>query len=196
MDAGSGRDVDTVIVDGVMLVQGGRATRVDEAMSTRRARPPSTTGARAGLALGGAGVTIVPPAFPITAPNADARPRGSAARRGRHRHRPDLRLVLAWAMDVALRRVLDLEPDAVLVGRARVVGARRAAAGQHVDIALGRLAARLESATNRRVDLVLLDEAPAPLAYRVFGNDKAARKVDGRFMADDLPFLFGPAAGA
>src|SRR5262249_10884071 len=34
--------------------------------------------------------------------------------------------------------------------------------------ALGSLAARLQSAIGRRVDLVLLDEAPAPLAYRIF----------------------------
>ncbi len=34
--------------------------------------------------------------------------------------------------------------------------------------ALGRLSARLESVAGRRVDLVLLDEAPPPLAYRIF----------------------------
>jgi hypothetical protein len=34
--------------------------------------------------------------------------------------------------------------------------------------ALGSLSARLESAIGRRVDLVLLDEAPPPLAYRIF----------------------------
>ena len=33
---------------------------------------------------------------------------------------------------------------------------------------LGGLAARLESAAGRPVDLVLLDEAPAALAYRIF----------------------------
>jgi predicted nucleotidyltransferase len=35
-------------------------------------------------------------------------------------------------------------------------------------IALGALAAKLESAAGRRVDLVLLDEAPPGLAYRIF----------------------------
>ena len=35
-------------------------------------------------------------------------------------------------------------------------------------IALGGLAARLEAAAGRRVDLVLLEEAPAGLAYRIF----------------------------
>ncbi len=34
--------------------------------------------------------------------------------------------------------------------------------------ALGRIVAALESASGLPVDLVLLDEAPAPLAYRVF----------------------------
>ena len=38
--------------------------------------------------------------------------------------------------------------------------------------ALGGLAARLESAAARRVDLVLLDEAPAPLAYRIFRDGR------------------------
>jgi predicted nucleotidyltransferase len=35
-------------------------------------------------------------------------------------------------------------------------------------LTLGQLAARLESAAGRPVDLVLLDEAPSPLAYRIF----------------------------
>jgi predicted nucleotidyltransferase len=35
-------------------------------------------------------------------------------------------------------------------------------------IGLGGLAARLEAAAGRRVDLVLLEEAPAGLAYRIF----------------------------
>jgi len=34
--------------------------------------------------------------------------------------------------------------------------------------AVGSLIARLERATGRSVDLVILDEAPSPLAYRVF----------------------------
>src|SRR5467141_1479831 len=38
IDAGSGRDVDTVIVDGEILVQGGRATRIDEDEVYARAR--------------------------------------------------------------------------------------------------------------------------------------------------------------
>ena len=38
IDAGSGRDIDTVIVDGKTLVQGGRLTRVDEEAVYARAR--------------------------------------------------------------------------------------------------------------------------------------------------------------
>jgi predicted nucleotidyltransferase len=81
----------------------------------------------------------------------------------------------------ALRRVLDAESDvayALLFGSASKGTVRP---DSDVDIAieltagaardlrtLGGLAARLESAAGRPVDLVLLDEAPAPLAYRVF----------------------------
>ena len=43
----------------------------------------------------------------------------------------------------------------------------RAGAARDVR-SLGGLAARLESAVGRPIDLVLLDEAPAPLAYRIF----------------------------
>jgi predicted nucleotidyltransferase len=86
-------------------------------------------------------------------------------------------------MKEALRRVLDAEPD---VAYAVLFGSRAndtARPDSDVDIAigltvgaardvgtLGRLAARLESAAGRAVDLVLLDEAPAPLAYRIFRN--------------------------
>lgn len=88
-------------------------------------------------------------------------------------------------MDDALRRVLDLEPDLLyaLVFGSVSRGSQRP--DSDVDIAVefrpgaardvrtvGRLASRLESATRRPVDLVLLDEAPAPLAYRVFGHGR------------------------
>jgi hypothetical protein len=94
-------------------------------------------------------------------------------------------------MDDALRQALDLEPDLLY---AFVFGS--SARGTHrpdsdVDIAMefrpgsapgvramGRLAARLESATRRPVDLVLLDEAPAPLAYRVFGHGRVLIERD------------------
>ena len=85
----------------------------------------------------------------------------------------------------ALRHVLEAEPGvayALLFGS----GARGTAhpgsdadvaveltAGTSRDVqALGGLAARLESAAARRVDLVLLDEAPAPLAYRIFRDGR------------------------
>lgn len=81
----------------------------------------------------------------------------------------------------ALRRILETEPGvayALLFGSS----ARRKerpdsdadiaielTAGVARDVhALGGLAARLESAAGRPIDLVLLDEAPAPLAYRIF----------------------------
>lgn len=81
----------------------------------------------------------------------------------------------------ALRQALEAEPA---VGYALLFGSRARGTehpGSDADVAvgltagaardvqtLGRLAARLESAAGRRVDLVLLDEAPAPLAYRIF----------------------------
>jgi len=84
-------------------------------------------------------------------------------------------------MLAALRRVLEAEPDvayALLFGSsARGTGhtgsdadiAIELRAGAARDVgSLGILAARLEAAIARPIDLVLLDEAPAPLAYRVF----------------------------
>ncbi len=88
-------------------------------------------------------------------------------------------------MRAALRRVLEAEPDvtyALLFGS----NARGTAhAGSDADIAielrpgaaravrsLGGLAARLESAIGRPIDLVLLDEAPVALAYRIFRDGR------------------------
>ncbi len=84
-------------------------------------------------------------------------------------------------MRTRLRLVLESEPDvacALLFGSSTQGTAR---AGSDADIAvelrpgaprdvrtLGALTARLEAAISRPVDLVLLDEAPAPLAYRIF----------------------------
>jgi len=55
------------------------------------------------------------------------------------------------------------------------------AKGVHLStLEIGELIARLESAAGRSVDLVLLDEAPPALAYRVFrdGQVLAARDRD------------------
>jgi predicted nucleotidyltransferase len=56
-------------------------------------------------------------------------------------------------------------------------------------IDLGALAAKLESAAGRRVDLVLLDEAPPGLAYRVFRDGLT-------IVARDKPALAGRRARA
>jgi uncharacterized protein len=81
----------------------------------------------------------------------------------------------------ALREALDNEPDVVyaLLFGSSARGTRGPGSDADVAVelapgaardarALGRLIARLESATDRQVDLVLLDEAPPPLAYRIF----------------------------
>ena len=67
-DAGSGRDVHTVIVDGKVLVQDGRLTRVDEAAVYAKAREATRHywGNVASWRWDGADVErIVPPAFPL-----------------------------------------------------------------------------------------------------------------------------------
>jgi cytosine/adenosine deaminase-related metal-dependent hydrolase len=68
VDGACGRDVDTVIVDGQVLVEGGRLTRVDEAEVFARARE-ATRGYWARVPewrWDGATVDrIIPPAFPI-----------------------------------------------------------------------------------------------------------------------------------
>jgi uncharacterized protein len=84
-------------------------------------------------------------------------------------------------MRAALRGVLEAEPAvayAILFGSG-ARGTRRADSDLDVAIGLrpgaardvhtlGGLAARLESASGRPIDLVLLDEAPISLAYRIF----------------------------
>jgi cytosine/adenosine deaminase-related metal-dependent hydrolase len=68
VDSASGRDVDTVIVDGQVLVQGGRATRVDEdaVLAKARAATERYWSHVPGWRWDGAGVDqIVPSAFPI-----------------------------------------------------------------------------------------------------------------------------------
>src|SRR5215467_1498620 len=70
VDAGSGRDVDTVIVDGKVLIQGGRAVRVDEDEVCAKAREATRNfwSHVPSWRWDGAGVDrIVPPAFPMRA---------------------------------------------------------------------------------------------------------------------------------
>ncbi|HET7342329.1 MAG TPA: amidohydrolase family protein [Methylomirabilota bacterium] len=68
IDAGSGRDIDTVIVDGATLVQGGRLTRVDEEAVYAKAREAVRHywDALPKWRWDGATVDrIIPPAFPL-----------------------------------------------------------------------------------------------------------------------------------
>ena len=68
VDSGSGRDVDTVIVDGQVLIQGGRAVRVDEDAVYARAREATRHfwSRVPDWRWDGAGVDrIIPPAFPL-----------------------------------------------------------------------------------------------------------------------------------
>jgi predicted nucleotidyltransferase len=85
----------------------------------------------------------------------------------------------------ALRRALEAEAAivyAVLFG-SRARGTEHAASDADVAVelapgaprdpqTLGLLMARLESAAGRPIHLVLLDEAPAPLAYRIFRDGR------------------------
>ena len=91
----------------------------------------------------------------------------------------------------ALRHALECEPDvanAVLFG-SRARGSARASSDVDVAVeltagaardplALGDLAARLESAVARPISLVLLDEAPPPLAYRIFRDGRVLVERD------------------
>ncbi len=66
VDFGSGHDVDTVIVDGKTLIQGGHAVRVDEAAICERARQATERYWQAvpGWHWNGSGVDqVIPPAF-------------------------------------------------------------------------------------------------------------------------------------
>jgi 5-methylthioadenosine/S-adenosylhomocysteine deaminase len=72
VEGASGRDVDTVIVDGKALVQGGRLTRIDEAEVYAKAREATEQywSHVPGWRWDGATVDrIMPPAFPIRRPS-------------------------------------------------------------------------------------------------------------------------------
>jgi predicted nucleotidyltransferase len=95
-----------------------------------------------------------------------------------------------------LRRVLDEDPR---IAYAMVFGsstAGRAHAGSDIDVAIGVLAGcrfdvlalgaltgQLEAAAGARIDLVLLDEAPPGLAYRVFRDGRILVTRDGSALA-------------
>jgi hypothetical protein len=93
----------------------------------------------------------------------------------------------------ALRCILDAEPDiayALLFGSCALGTGRpdsdadiaielTAGAARNVR-ALGSLAARLESAAGRPIDLVLMDEAPSPLGYRIFRDGRLLIERDHR----------------
>ena len=97
----------------------------------------------------------------------------------------------------ALRRVLAEDPR---IAYALVFGSSaRGAAGPYsdVDVAvglapglrltaleLGELASRLEDAAGKPVDLVLLEEAPPGLAYRVFRDGRPILERDRRAMVE------------
>jgi predicted nucleotidyltransferase len=98
-------------------------------------------------------------------------------------------------MREALRRELDQEPDvlyALLFGSAARdrmrpdsdvdVAVELAPGADRSARAIGRLVSRLESAAGRSVDLVLLEEAPVPLAYRVFRDGRLLVERDHRAM--------------
>jgi hypothetical protein len=50
--------------------------------------------------------------------------------------------------------------------------------GPRDPLTRGQLAARLESAAGRPVDLVVMDEAPSPLAYRIFRDGRLLLERD------------------
>ena len=95
-----------------------------------------------------------------------------------------------------LRRVLEAERDvayALLFGSGGR-GALRPTSDVDVAIelradaprdtgAIGSLAARLESAAGRKVDLVLMDEASSPLAYRIFRDGRVILERDHAALA-------------
>ena len=93
----------------------------------------------------------------------------------------------------SLRRLLEAEPDVAyaLIFGSSARGTARPDSDADVAIGLvggaprdvltlGRLTTRLESAAGRPVDLVLLDEAPAPLAYRIFRDGRLIVERDHR----------------
>ena len=95
-----------------------------------------------------------------------------------------------------LRRALETEQDLAyaLVFGSTARGSRRG--GSDVDVAvemsadaprdpqaIGGLVSRLEAATGMSIDLLLLDEAPSPVAYRVFRDGQVLLERDHAALA-------------
>jgi uncharacterized protein len=96
----------------------------------------------------------------------------------------------------AMRRVLEDEPDLMFALVFGSAGRGTLRSSSDIDVAvefrpetppdrmtLGRLAARLESAARRRVDLVVLDRTPAVLAYRIFRDGRVLLERDPSALA-------------
>jgi predicted nucleotidyltransferase len=95
-----------------------------------------------------------------------------------------------------IRRVLEAEPEVLYALVFGSTGRGRRRPDSDVDVAvelragaprdlgaLGGLTARLESATRAPIDLVLIDEAPPPLAYRIFRDGQVVLERDHRALA-------------
>lgn len=93
--------------------------------------------------------------------------------------------------DAALRAALETEPRITYALIFGSVARGSAHAGSDLDVAIGlrpgpplapleigAIVSALESATRRDVDLVLLDEAPPGLAYRIFRDGRVVYERD------------------
>jgi predicted nucleotidyltransferase len=90
---------------------------------------------------------------------------------------PDPRIAYALVFGSTARGTARARSD-VDVALGLVTGVRLSA----LDV--GELASRLEAAAGRPVDLVLLDEAPPGLAYRVFRDGQVIFARDRRAMSE------------
>ena len=97
----------------------------------------------------------------------------------------------------AVQRILDRDARIAYALRFGSSARRTAHAGSDVDIAIGlepgtslttrdigALVSDLEQASGRSVDVVMLDEAPAAVAYRVFRDGAVLMERNHRAMAD------------
>ncbi len=96
----------------------------------------------------------------------------------------DLRRVLASEEGVAYALVFGSAARGMLRPDSDVDVAIELRSGAPRDVhTLGALAARVESAVQRGVDLVLLDEAQPPLAYRIFRDGQIIVEHDHAALA-------------